>query len=357
MKYSINVPFSEITFIGTNKRHRKFFDDLLFSNDLEYPKAKYKLVIQFKKINLRHRKITYLEEDTAAEDGKLYIFDTRENKIELDFNSYSDEFIKINVDPEFDLYYLYNFILEPLLIIWGAKHDIVFVHSSSLYMNKGASIFAAWRHTGKTSSIFSLAKEDIEFMGDDFTIIHNSNAYLYPKNINIFSYNFESYPWLYKTLPIANAARIKLSVYLKKTLYYISQRLTGSLSKVFFRLSELAEVSTNTKVTPKQLGLKVRTSAPIKEFIFITKANEENNKALKLDKKEINRKMLAITKYEIEDFLAIYEKYKYLYPKMVINNIESFEDNLARAVERNVTKATEKYIAKLPSKDAYIKKL
>lgn len=355
MKYKVKLPFTEIVFTDANKKHVNYFKKLLFDGDFSYPKNKYVLKVKFESINLNEEYKKYLEEDTVAANGKLYISDTKGNKVELDFCSFNKKNLKVVVEPDFDLYFLYSYILEPLIIIWAAEHGITYVHSSALCLNNKANIFAAWRHTGKTSSIFSLAKENVEFMADDFCVLSESKAYIYPKSINIFSYNFESYPWLYEKLPRGEAVRIKLSVYVKKILYSISQVFRGPLSKVFFRLSELAEVSTNTKVTPKQLDLKVCPNALYSEVVFITKADGETQLGEKLSRETIRHKMLSIIKYEINDFFKTYQKFKYLYPEMDCKIVENFDEKYLDSVGKNVKKAIEKTIKKLPSKDAYLK--
>jgi hypothetical protein len=354
MKFSIRIPFSEINFINAEARHKKYFESLLFSGKYKYPKPIYKINIYFEDIQLSGGQVDYLEEDTIASNGSLFIRDTKDNKVELKFNEFSKTKIDITVDPKFDLYFLYNFIIEPLLIIWAAEHGILYVHSSAIVKPDGAHIFPAWRHTGKTSSVFSLANEGVEFMSDDFCIIYNNKAYLYPKNINIFSYNFESFPWLYNRIDPALATRIRLSVFLKKSLYWLSQRLSGSLSKIFFRLSELAEISTNTKVTPTQLGLKVRANAPLSNVVFITKADKATRKR-KLAKEIFKKKLLAVTIYEISDFLDIYQKYKYLFTGIESKIIDSFAISYLNSAEKNLESAYEARITALPNKDAYLK--
>lgn len=357
MNFTITVPFGNVLFTGALERHKKYFKNLFFAAPKANTKTVYDIVVVFKKINLPDKELLFLEEDIIATGGRLYVCDTQGNKLELDFNKFEDDKLILAAEPEFDLYFLYNYIIEPLLIIWAAKHGILYVHASAFSRKEGAYVFPAWRHSGKTSSIFSLAQEKMEFMGDDFCIYANSRVYLYPKYINIFSYNFQNYPWLYQKLPYSLAFRIKFSVQLKKLLYYLSQKISGPLSKVFFRLSELAEISTNTKITPHQLGLRVRSQAPIYKTVFITKGNRQRKRIKKLNKEQIKQKLLSITIYEINDFLNIYQKFRYLYPENSHPNIDSFAKNYLGAVEKNIDKAYEIIIRPSANKDAFIGRL
>ena len=354
MKFTVKLPFSEINFENAQDFHKEYFEKLFFIVGDASPKPKYKFTLRFKKIDLLGKDLLFLEEDTSATDGSLFISDTKGNKVKLTPESFSDTSLSIQADPDFDLYYLYNYIIEPLLIIWAARHGILFVHASAILKDGKAKVFAAWRHTGKTSSIFSMVKDKIKFMGDDYCVLFNSKVYIYPKYINIFSYNFESYPWLYGKLSFTLSTRIKLSVYIKKFLYWISQNLSGSLSKVFFRLSEFAEISTNTKVTPQQLDLDVQESAPLDEVIFITKATKSHGKKKMLSAYAIEQKLMAITTYEIRDFLNIYRKFKYLYPDKGNTIIDEYKDNYLKATKANLKKAYETQIISLPNKDAYL---
>jgi len=354
MKFSIKLPFSEIVFENADVRHKEYFKDLFFDSDKQGTELKYKLILRFKDIDIGSGGVLYLEEDCLAKNGSLYLLDTKKNRLEINPKLFRKNNLVLSVEPDFDLYFLYNYIIEPLLIIWGAKHNVLYVHASAIAKKEGAHIFPAWRHTGKTSSIFSLVNESVKFMGDDFCVLYGSVVYLYPKYINIFSYNFESYPWLYSKLPLLLASRIKLSVYLKRMLFWVSQRMSGSLSKIFYRLSELAEISTNTKITPKQLGIPTKTSTELAKVIFITKASMASKKAKRLSSESMRQKLLSITLYEINDFMNIYQKYKYLYPQKGSDIIDSFEENYLSSVDINLENAYIRKIASLPNKDAYL---
>lgn len=351
MNFRIDIPFAKINFSNAEDRHKKYFSNLFFQGSNLELEEKFTILVEFTKIRLNGSR-SFLEEDTIAQNGKLIILDTKKNKLEIDSSDFRTIRIKLKVEKDFDLYYLYNYVLEPLAIIWSAFHGVLYIHSSAFYKN-GAYIFPAWRHAGKTSSIFSLANEKIEFLADDFCVLRNGVVYLYPKYINIFSYNFQQYPWLYNHLPTFIALRIKISVHFKKLLTKVSQLTRGPLSKVFYRLSELAEISTNTKITPQMLGMKVCKQGKLKQVVFITKSNKNSKKLVELSQEEIRQKLLTITNYEINDFLMIYAKHKYFFPTKQIKQIEEFKENYLKATDSNLQNAKHVQITPKIDKDFY----
>lgn len=355
MDFSLNLPFSTVLFKNFQKKHKEYFDELFFKVPKFDTKIFYTLEVNLKNITLPKNDLYYLEEDIAANNKNIYIFDTQKNVLQLNFSTFNEKRISLQVDLDFDLYFLYNHVIEPLLIIWGAKHGLMYLHSSCVEKKGKAIVLAAWTHTGKTSSIFSLKKDRVRFLGDDFSVLYNSIVYSYPKSINIFSYNFESYPWLYKTLGFPLRTRIKFSVLIKRFLHRLSQSFDGTLSKILFRLSELAEISTNTRVYPEQLGLESVSFAPIGKVILLIKS-KESSMLEKLTNSESVTKMLSIIKYEVRDFLNIYLKYKFIYPKLYNTIIENFESNYSKSYSKNIKNSFQLGIPQGKDQDATIGK-
>lgn len=356
MRFSLDLPFAQVVFTGAKKKHRKFFDDWFFSLKNATKVVKYRINVIFETILLPAQNQLYLEENAIFSDSFYYILDTKGNATKLNLASFNKDIINIYVEENFDLYYLYNYIVEPLIIIWGASHGLLYLHSSVLAKNNNAYILAAWRHTGKTSTIFNLVGKDIKFMGDDFSVVYDSKVYLYQKSLNIFSYNFETYPWLYGRLSKSLSLRIRLSVYMKKFLYYLSQKFSGPFSKVFFRLSELAEISTNTKITPARLGYDVEYEANMEKLVFLTKSGKAEVFIKNMSQRQIQEKLLSIVVYEINDFLCLYRKYRYIYPDKGVENIDKFELNYKDAVKQNIKFAEDVGIESFKGQDTYLAK-
>jgi len=338
MSLAIRVSFAEIKFKGANRAHRKFFGELLFPLKTK-TEPLVNIQISFQKIN--RRDITrFLEDDTTASKDSFFVKDTKGNLAQLDFHKFTEKDIAINVESEFDLYYLYNFIIEPLLIIWSAEKGILYLHASGICDDKRkATIFPAWRTTGKTHAILTLIKEGYRFVGDDYCLVKDGKVYLYPKSINLFSYNLRAFPSVYKSIPLKTVLRLRITYRIKQALYWLSQFLPGPLAKVFYRLSELAEVSTNIKVTPKQLEIKTREVSNLAKVILLQKAKFQSQKMVELTREQMIQKLNNIINYELEEFYKIYKKYRYLFPEKPVSIVEGFSVNYRKAISENIKEA------------------
>ena len=117
MKYQVNLPFAVINFKNAQKKHISYFKTLLFEGDFDYPESKYVINVNFIRISFKNTIKRYLEEDSIASNSKLYLTDTKGNKVELDFASFTKTKINLKVEPDFDLYFLYNYILVHYLLL------------------------------------------------------------------------------------------------------------------------------------------------------------------------------------------------------------------------------------------------
>lgn len=323
MNFNLSIPFVTVTILNAKEKHQKFFSDLFFSTEVETKKlfSVYIKIVDQILVN----KINFLENDCISDDQNFVVLDTKNNKAIINFHEFTNDSINIEIEDSFDLYYLFTFIIESLLIIWGTNHEILFLHASGVAKKGIVTVFPAWRNTGKTNTILDQCKSGYDFCGDDFCIIRNKKVYLYPKSLNIFSYNLRAFPSVYKYFHTKTVVRLKLTTFLKDQLYKLSQVVSGPVSKVLFRLSQLAEVSTNIKVNPSQLEIPVCESGDLAEIFLLQKSNFEKSIISKIDQKTAHEKIFQTIKYELKDFFEIYSKYLFLFPNKKSKNIDDFE--------------------------------
>ena len=296
MNFVINIPFIKIRVYQAQKRHWRFFNDLLFQDSID-GKNIITIDIFFEKIK---SKTKYILEKDAISDGQNFFYqDVKGNKVTINWSQLKVNYFKFIIDPNFDLYAFFTFILEPIFIILGAQNNILFLHASGVVKKNQALIFPAWRNTGKTNTILLECKRGSHFLGDDYVILKNKIAYLYPKALNLFSYNFEAFPEVYKYLPLLTILKLKLGIKFKNFLHSLSQSSNGYLSKTFYRLSELAEIATKKRLEAIKLA-KAESAANKEE-----KAGDEHQQAERLDGKVIEFKGETVTKKKIATSLKI----------------------------------------------------
>lgn len=325
MNFKVNIPFTELEFKNATSKQKKFFNSLFF--ELGYktePVLKITVIFSNPK---KGRKGTVVEDEVFADENNFYLGDTKRNLTRINFYDFKESEITIEADESFDLYYLYNFIIEPLIIIWSVDKKIAYLHSSGLSSESGKSaLFTAWRTTGKTNTVLSLAQKGFYFLGDDYCLVEDGNVYIYPKNINLFSYNLKVFPRIYNKLPFSTSLRLKFVQKFKDFLFQMSQSISGPLSKIFFRISELAEVSTNIKISPEKLGIEILPKSLLNRVFLLQKTEASKTEIIKISKEEAIEKICKIMIYELNDFFNIYNKYAFIFPKKKVRKIEEFED-------------------------------
>lgn len=334
MKFKVNIPFIEFNIYGATKKQTNFFSELFFSTNVVTKKLFSVNLKIVKKIKVDKK--YFVENDVIADSNNFVILDTKNNKCKVNFHDFTNKSINIEIENNFDLYYLFTFIIEPLMIIWGAKHNLLFLHASGLAKKGKVTIFPAWRNTGKTNTILESCKKGYQFNGDDFCLLHNKEVYLYPKALNLFSYNLRAFPHVFNYLGKSTEYRLKMTTFVKKMLFNLSQIFSGPISKVLFRISQLAEVSTNIKLFPEQLGIEVCEKGNLTNVFLLQKANLVKPKIEKINLIIAQEKISSIILYELKDFFEVYSKYLFLFSKKH-EIISGFESNYSRLLKKNIT--------------------
>ncbi len=334
MNYTRLLPGFKLEFTDTNARHRAFFAQLLFDLPGETLSPAAVIHIHFKKTDLSRAK-AQVEEDTLSDGNHFYILDTKKRAVEVNFAELTPQGISMNVDPDFDLYYLFTFILEPLMIVLGAHLDLMFLHSSGVISPEGnAVVFPAWRHTGKTHTILNLTQRGWLFGGDDYCVLHKEMCYVYPKKINIFSYNFQHLPALWQHLPIGQRVRLQCTMRLKQGIGLLARLTHGALGKILFRLAQLAEVTTNIQLTPAQLGIPVAVSGKVKKIGVLQSSSQSHTEEESLSLTDFAAKVTSVIEYELSDFFRLINKFHFLFPQADMSLYTTF----LATYEQNVKK-------------------
>ncbi len=321
----IELPFARIRLAHCEPRHRRYFESQFTRTD-PIAESRLELVVDFAATPLPPDCVL-VEDGIAVDEQAVYVRDTRGRAARLDIGQIGSDAIHFQVDPDFDLYYLYTFLLEPLIIIHLTHRGILVAHASAVVDEQNqAHVFAAWRHTGKTDLLLTLAKRGYGFLADDYCVIHEGTAYLYPKKVNLFSYNFKRYPELYAHLPMGTRWHLRAASRIKRMLEAASRLSRGTLGKVFFRLGQLAEVSTNVKVDPAQLNMKQVVAAPVGTIDLLENSTLQRTTREALSEAEAAEKLARVICYELDEFFQLYRMIVFARPQLKHALIESFAE-------------------------------
>lgn len=324
-RHKIKLPFTTLILQNAPQKWENFFSSMFFY-DADHTRNYLNIEIVVKEI-VRHADEFYLEEKTVKSGDSFVVFDTKMNRAIINFHSFRQDNITLVVDPEFDLYYLFTFFIEPLMIIWNTANGILYLHASGYAENDGVIIQTAWRHTGKTKTILNKCSQGARFYGDDYCILYANKVYAYPKKVNLFSYNFAEHPKLFSFLSPLVTIRLLLTLLFKRILSVFANVLHGSVSKIFYRISQLAEVSTNISLSPQQLNFKIGTPMKINKIQLLQKTSL-NHTITDGMQQNLEDKLLEIIRYELHEFFSIFTHYLYLFPEnaetmIYINNFHA----------------------------------
>lgn len=332
MTLHFSVPFAQIKIINALPEHKIFFEKIYFSQEYDTPSF---LSVEINCVSLKmlKTKATLRCGNMSLVGNKCLLFDTKGLAALVSFQPTASKTIKLSVEPGFDLYYLFTFLIEPLLIIFSSFQQVLYVHSSSISHKDNGHLMPAWRHTGKTKTVLQYLAKGASFIGDDYTVLYKKQMYSYPKNINIFSYNFLANPELYKAVSLGTRIRLQFVMRLKEGLELLADNTSGAISKVFVRIAQLAEVATNVAINPNKIG-SVASGAAFKSITMLVSSAKTKTAPKKLQSKVVARMMTTTIKYELSDFYSLYSQYSYL-TQTQNRQIDAFESryfNLARKI-------------------------
>jgi len=198
------------------------------------------------------------------------------------------------------------------------------VHASSISKDNNAHIFSARSGGGKTTIALNLLEKGFNFLGDNFVIIHNSNALSYLSPLNIFTYNLAPI--------VKDKFRLKKKIIfgIKNIIYLIS----FGYAKIF------------TKINPKDIFPEKITNKSKLSSIFII-FPKEKFKFESICKDELIDYFVFNQKLDFPYFIKYISEYTFVFPESVIANFwEDYKCNLYN----NLTSDLQYYKVEVPKK-------
>jgi hypothetical protein len=284
----------------------------------------------------------YVQKECMATKEDFYIFDKNNQKARVNLKEVSEKCSSIYVDNGFDENLLFGYIIEPLLRYKLFSFcECVLIHSSSIQSGGKSYVFPAWGGTGKTNLLLSFLSDGGNYYSDDLTIVSKEGKmYSYPRLINLFDYNIDTFPELTKQM---NTKYYFFTALKNFTLYSynVSKKLSkkSKVTKVLEILSRYSRLLTNIKVPVQQLfpGSRVGRSTDIDYFINIVRSNQIKPQLKELNAIDLSKRMFACHQYEWNVFKQYCMMYDFLLSENIceyLSNLEKMEEEIMEEVFR-----------------------
>ncbi|MFA4720651.1 hypothetical protein [Pyrococcus kukulkanii] len=209
------------------------------------------------------------------------------------------------------------------------------IHASSLCKNNRAILFSTRGGGGKTTIALYLVEHGFGFLGDNFTILHQSTALSFPTSLSIFTYNLA--PIIKNNL----TQKQKIELQIKHLIY----RITRGYAKFF------------TKVNPRKVIDNICEKAKIEKLFIIFPRNDITEpRIIETKKEEIVDHLVYNQMLEFPLFNRYIYEYSYFFPDSSLSrHWESYKEKLNENLGDSVkyykiilpTKITEQTIEKL----------
>lgn len=186
------------------------------------------------------------------------------------------------------------YMIEPLFD-WK---DRCFIHAGAVAKNGKAILFPASGGVGKTRSVLELLKKGYWYLSDDWLIIGNKKAYIYPKSLHIFDYNLKDKEIRKKVLGWKSGFYMAYFGFLDSIKDLFNNRY---INIIVDRIKPCFNVDIR-KLYP---NTKVISSADIDQVYYLTKHKE------KINSEKLAEKMALMNKIERAYFYEEYNKFAF----------------------------------------------
>jgi hypothetical protein len=198
------------------------------------------------------------------------------------------------------------------------------IHASSVKKADRGFLFASRGGGGKTTVALRLASSGFDFMGDNYTMLHNNAVLGFPTSLNIFTYNLS--PRIKERMSARERRIFKLKDGLCK--------VTGGYAKFF------------TKINPQRIFERIGDSANLDSgFFLLPTKKSENIDIREIDVSEYARRNLFNQKLEFPYFDRYIREYSFFFPEA---DFSRHWENYLVAIKNHLSKDAHYYIITVP---------
>lgn len=245
-----------------------------------------------------------VREPVSYDERGVYIFDKNKRKARIDFGSLGQGLCSISCDPNFHTSF-FAILFEFIAYVEALRLNHYFCHSSAFIYNGKSILCPAWRNVGKTNLLLQFMLSGSDYLADDWCLINNTGrAYMLPKRLHLFDYNFLSFPEI--------AAMIDPTL---EPLLELYQRITDGEFNVPEKARSEIEMELKRRVKPEDLFPKqiARETSQIDYVFYITRNVKDPESGVYLNTlsdNELIKKITEVLRYEQKPFRQAYAVYK-----------------------------------------------
>jgi len=233
--------------------------------------------------------------------------------------------ININCN-ELGRIFIEGHVIDFMIHLKLLKMGYPIIHASSVKKNDQGFLFASRGGGGKTTIALRLASSGFDFMGDNYTMLHNDAVIGFPTSLNIFTYNIS--PRIMERMSAKERRWFKL----KGGLY----DATGGYAKFF------------TKINPQRIFEQTGGSAKLGLGFFLLPTKRSGNIDIReIDVSEYARRNLFNQKLEFPYFDRYISEYSFFFPEA---GFSKHWDEYLVAITNHMSKDAHYYLITVPVK-------
>jgi len=270
----------------------------------------------------------------ASGDGKFYF---KENYLHVPHESLkgakwgfeikglNEKKTEINVDcNELGRIFIEGYVIDFMIHLKLSEIGYPIIHASSVKKANRGFLFASRGGGGKTTVALRLASSEFDFMGDNYTILHNGTLIGLPTSLNIFTYNIS--PRIMEKMSTKERRMFKL----KGGLY----NATGGYAKFF------------TKINPQRIFEQIGGSAKLDLGFFLLPTKQNGNIDIKeIEASEFARRNLFNQKLEFPHFDRYIREYSFFFPEA---DFSRHWEGYSVAIVNHLSKNARYYLVTVP---------
>ena len=243
-----------------------------------------------------------------SDNKQIFLIDKNQKYSESIFGLVNDKNITINFEKGFSSEQIVSYIIKPILRKVLIKNNLALIHASSFVNDNGATLIAAWAHTGKTSTLLRNIINGSEYLGDDLSVI-GADGYIkpFPSPINLFYYNFKQIPELKSFLKTSFKLKFFLTTTISSIFNFLNKLASSEKMKYLFYAGKTffdAASHVPFKIKPKYLEHIETVNFNVVKNILLERSCSKENKIIVLDitAEDFSYRMQKCINYEFQRF-------------------------------------------------------
>lgn len=252
-----------------------------------------------------------LDEKYYVKKNYLFCRDSyKKAKWKLQIHGFEKGMMKVDVNTNtFGQLFISGYIIDPIVRLKILEKGNSMIHAACLSKDGTGYILAARSGVGKTFTSISLADRGLNFLGDNWIILHGSEILSFPCPLKIFSFNMSKVV----ADKLSHTAKIWLKI---KNVVFI---LTGGYVKIYSTIEP-------HKIIPDSIIDKAKN----KVLLFAIKGKKFDIKS-NVNRDDIISQLVTNNMFEMFPFFTYMLEYSFVFPE---SKIALFVDNMREYLKK-----------------------